>query len=92
MQAQVKEWGNNQETRLSKDIRKSAGIELNENLDVSVANGVITLMKPFHHKDCFLYGQALMKGKRERYIRCETLSMLDLLILEYKRKRKNIHV
>ena len=49
MQAQVKEWGNNQETRLSKDIRKSAGIELNENLDVSVANGVITLMKPFHH-------------------------------------------
>ncbi len=50
MQAQVKEWGNNQETRLSKDIRKSAGIELNENLDVSVANGVITLMKPFHHK------------------------------------------
>lgn len=50
MQAQVKEWGNNQETRLSKDIRKSAGTELNENLDVSVANGVITLMKPFHHK------------------------------------------
>ena len=50
MQAQVKEWGNNQETRLSKDIRKSAGIELNENLDVSVANGVITLMIPFHHK------------------------------------------
>ena len=50
MQAQVKEWGNNQETRLSKDIRKSAGIELNENLDVSVANGVITLMKPFYHK------------------------------------------
>ena len=48
MQAQVKEWGNNQETRL--------------------------------------------KGKRERDIRCETLSMLDLLILEYKRKRKNIHV
>lgn len=51
MQAQVKEWGNNQETRLSKDIRKSAGIELNENLDVSVANGVITLMKPFHHQN-----------------------------------------
>ena len=38
------------ETGCSKDIRKSAGIELNENLDVSVANGVITLMKPFHHK------------------------------------------
>lgn len=38
------------ETGCSKDIRKSAGIELNENLDVSVANGVITWMKPFHHK------------------------------------------
>ena len=24
--------------------------ELNEILDVSIANGVITLMKPFHHK------------------------------------------
>ena len=38
------------ETGCSKDIRKSAGIELNENLDVSVANSVIALMKPFHHK------------------------------------------
>ena len=50
MQAQVKEWGNNQETRLSKDIRKSAGIELNENLDVSVANRQSTIKKPIHHK------------------------------------------
>ena len=50
MQAQVKEWGNSQGIRLSKDVLKSAGIGLNEILDVSVANGVITLMKPFHHK------------------------------------------
>ena len=50
MQAQVKEWGNSQGIRLSKDVLKSAGIELNEILDVSVANGVITLMKPFRHK------------------------------------------
>lgn len=50
MQAQVKEWGNSQGIRLSKEVLKSAGIELNEILDVSVANGVITLMKPFHHK------------------------------------------
>ena len=50
MQAQVKEWGNSQGIRLSKDLLKSAGIELNEILDVSVANSVITLMKPFHHK------------------------------------------
>lgn len=50
MQAQVKEWGNSQGIRLSKDVLKSAGIGLNEILDVSVANGVITLTKPFHHK------------------------------------------
>ena len=50
MQTQVKEWGNSQGIRLSKDVLKSAGIELNEILDVSAANGVITLMKPFHHK------------------------------------------
>lgn len=50
MQAQVKEWGNSQGIRLSKDILKSAGIALNEILDVTVSNGVITLAKPFRHK------------------------------------------
>ena len=50
MQAQIKEWGNSQGIRLSKDILKSAGIELNEVLDVTVSNGVITLTKPFRHK------------------------------------------
>ena len=50
MHAQEKERGNNQRIRMSKEVLKSAGIELNEILDVSVANGVITLMKPFHHK------------------------------------------
>ena len=50
MQAQVKEWGNSQGIRLSKEILKSAGIALNEVLDVTVANGVITLVKPFRHK------------------------------------------
>ena len=50
MQAQVKEWGNRQGIRLSKEILKSAGIALNEVLDVTVANGVITLVKPFRHK------------------------------------------
>ena len=33
MQAQVKEWGNSQGIRLSKEILKSAGIALNEVLD-----------------------------------------------------------
>ena len=50
MQAQIKEWGNSQGIRLSKDILKSAGIELNEVLDVTVSKGVITLAKPFRHK------------------------------------------
>lgn len=50
MQAQVKEWGNSQGIRISKEILKSAGIELNEYLDVTVSDGVITLVKPFRHK------------------------------------------
>ena len=50
MQTQVKEWGNSQGIRLPKEILKSAGITLNEFLDVTVSNGVITLAKPFRHK------------------------------------------
>ena len=50
MQAQVKEWGNSQGIRLSKEILKSAGITLNETLDVTVSNGAITLTKSFRHK------------------------------------------
>lgn len=50
MQAQVKEWGNSQGIRLPKEILKSAGIALNEVLDVTVSNGVITLVKSFRHK------------------------------------------
>ena len=50
MQTQVKEWGNSQGIRLSKDILKSAGISVNEILDVSTSNGVITLTKSFRHK------------------------------------------
>ena len=50
MQTQVREWGNSQGIRLSKEILKSAGIALNEVLDVSVSNGVITLKKTFRHK------------------------------------------
>ncbi len=50
MQAQVKEWGNSQGIRLPKEILKSAGISLNEFLDVTVSDGVITLAKSFRHK------------------------------------------
>lgn len=50
MQAQVKEWGNSQGIRLPKEILKSAGIALNDILDVTISNGAITLVKPFRHK------------------------------------------
>lgn len=50
MQAQIKEWGNSQGIRLSKEILRSAGIELNEVLDVTISNGAITLTKSFRHK------------------------------------------
>ena len=50
MQAQVKEWGNSQGIRIPKEILQSAGIALNEMLEVTASNGVITLAKPFRHK------------------------------------------
>ena len=50
MQVQIKEWGNSQGIRLPKEILKSAGIALNEILDITASNGVITLVKPFRHK------------------------------------------
>ena len=39
MQAQVREWGNSQGIRLSKDRLKRAGIALNEMFEVTVSDG-----------------------------------------------------
>lgn len=50
MQTQVKSWGNSQGIRLPKEILQDAGIALNEILEVTVTNGVITLAKTFKHK------------------------------------------
>lgn len=50
MQTQVKKWGNSQGIRLPKEILKNAGISLNEILDITVSNGILTSAKPFHHK------------------------------------------
>ena len=50
MQTQVKEWGNSQGIRLPNEVLRNAGIALNEVLDVTVADGVITLAKSFRHK------------------------------------------
>ena len=50
MQTQVKAWGNSQGIRIPKEILQDAGIALNEILDITVKNGVITLVKTFKHK------------------------------------------
>ena len=50
MQAQVREWGNSQGIRLPNGVLRSAGISLNEILDVVVSDGTITLVKTFRHK------------------------------------------
>ncbi|MCM1120943.1 MAG: AbrB/MazE/SpoVT family DNA-binding domain-containing protein [Eubacterium sp.] len=50
MQTQVREWGNSQGIRISKEVLKIAGIELNEMLDVTMSDGMITLAKAFQHK------------------------------------------
>lgn len=50
MQAQVKVWGNSQGIRIPKELLEDAGIALNELLDISVSDGVITLTKAFRHK------------------------------------------
>ena len=62
MQAQVKQWGNSQGIRLPKEVLKSAGISVNEILDVTVSNGVITLEKTMRHKT--LEERALQYGGR----------------------------
>lgn len=50
MQAQVKTWGNSQGIRISKEIMQEANIAIDDVLNVKVANGMITLVKPFRHK------------------------------------------
>lgn len=50
MQAQVKEWGNSQGIRIPKEALKSAGISIDEVLDVTVSDGVIMLVKAFRHR------------------------------------------
>lgn len=50
MQVQVEEWGNSQGIRFSKEVLKNAGIAVNDILNVTVSNGIITLTKPFRHK------------------------------------------
>ena len=50
MQTQVKAWGNSQGIRIPKEVLQDAGISLDEMLNITVSNGVITLAKAFGHK------------------------------------------
>lgn len=50
MTAQVKAWGNSQGIRLSKELLESAGIRLNDILNIEVRNDEIILSKANRHK------------------------------------------
>ena len=50
MVAQVKSWGNSQGIRLSKELLKSAGIRLNDILNIEVRNNEIILSKANRHR------------------------------------------
>lgn len=50
MVGQVKSWGNSQGIRLSKELLESAGIKLNDYLNIEVQNGMIVLSKSFRHR------------------------------------------
>lgn len=44
-QTAIKRWGNSQGVRLSKEIISSAGLKENDNVEISVNNGIITIKK-----------------------------------------------
>ena len=50
MQVKVQKCGDGYMIQLSKETLESAGITMNEVLDVKVSSGMITLIKPFQHK------------------------------------------
>lgn len=50
MQTQVKAWGNSQGIRIPREVLQTAGITIDEILDIKVKNGVIILEKTFKHK------------------------------------------
>ena len=50
MQTQVKAWGNSQGIRIPREVLQTAGITIDEILDIKVKNGVIILEKTYKHK------------------------------------------
>lgn len=49
MQTQIKQWGNSQGIRLSREILQIAGLDVDDTLDVNISDGKIVLSKPYHH-------------------------------------------
>lgn len=61
MVTQVKEWGNSQGIRFSKELLGMIGVHVNDYLDVQVKGDSIVLRKTFTHKT--LEERAAMFGK-----------------------------
>ena len=50
MQVQLKNWGNSQGIRFSKEFLKSAGIQPNDTLRAQIIDGKIVLSRAFVHR------------------------------------------
>ncbi|MCD7708403.1 MAG: AbrB/MazE/SpoVT family DNA-binding domain-containing protein [Clostridiales bacterium] len=50
MQVQVKTWGNSQGVRIPRELLQSAGISLNDTLEMTASDGLIQIKKNFRHK------------------------------------------
>ncbi|MDR1018391.1 MAG: AbrB/MazE/SpoVT family DNA-binding domain-containing protein [Lachnospiraceae bacterium] len=50
MTAKVKQWGNSQGIRLSKDILKIIGLQVGDEIDLDVTKNEIIISKKFKHK------------------------------------------
>ena len=50
MEVQLKNWGNSQGIRFSKEFLKSAGFRPNDTLTAEIKDGKVILSRAFHHR------------------------------------------
>ena len=50
MQTQVKKWGNGNGIRFTREFMKTAGLSVNDSLNVELVNGQIVLTPQFRHR------------------------------------------
>ena len=50
MEVQLKNWGNSQGIRFSKEFLKSAGLQPNDTLTAQIVDGKIVLSRAFRHR------------------------------------------